>query len=211
MKDLGANAFSYGYASPVLMAVTYNDDGTVNVMNLHEVTRTNAEDLACCIGKPKKTHENIEKRRAFTLTLANESLMKEIDYFGTVSGYNVPNKFEKTGLKAVNRISSAIYENGGFVAAVCHGPAALVNIKLSNGSCLVSGKKVTGFTDDEEREIKFEEYVPFLLETELRKRGGIFQAKANWTTNVVTDERLITGQNLGSAAEVGEAIVRLLS
>lgn len=42
MKDLGAKAFSYGYASPVLMAATYNDDGTVNVMNLHEVTRTNA-------------------------------------------------------------------------------------------------------------------------------------------------------------------------
>lgn len=101
MKDLGANAFSYGYAAPVLMAATYNDDGTVNVMNLHEVTRTNAGDLACCIGKPKKTPENIEKRKAFTLTLANESLMKEIDYFGTVSGYNVPNKFEKTGLKAV--------------------------------------------------------------------------------------------------------------
>lgn len=80
MKDLGAKAFSYGYASPVLMAATYNDDGTVNVMNLHEVARTNAGDLACCIGKPKKTHENIEKRKAFTLTLANEALMKEILY-----------------------------------------------------------------------------------------------------------------------------------
>ena len=101
MKDLGAKAFSYGYASPVLMAATYNDDGSVNVMNLHEVTRTNAGNLACCIGKPKKTHENIEKRKAFTLTLANESLMKEIDYLGTVSGYRVLDKFEKTGLKAV--------------------------------------------------------------------------------------------------------------
>ena len=101
MRDLGAKAFSYGYASPVLMAATYNDDGTVNVMNLHEVARTNAGDLVCCIGKPKKMHENIEKRKAFTITLANESLMKEIDYLGTVSGYNVPNKFERTGLKAM--------------------------------------------------------------------------------------------------------------
>ncbi len=50
--------------------------------------------------------------------------------------------------KDVNRISSAIYENGGFVAAVCHGPAALVNIKLSDGSYLVTGKKVTGFTSE---------------------------------------------------------------
>ena len=101
MKDLGAKAFSYGYASPVLMAATYNDDGTINVMNLHEVARTNAGYLACCIGKSKKTHENIEKRNAFTLTLANESLMKQVDYLGTVSGYQVPNKFEKTGLQAV--------------------------------------------------------------------------------------------------------------
>lgn len=100
LKDLGAKAFSYGYASPVLMAATYNDDGTVNVMNLHEVARTNSGDLACCIGKPKKTHENIEKRKAFTLTLANEELMKEIDYLGTVSGYKVPDKFERAGLKA---------------------------------------------------------------------------------------------------------------
>ena len=100
LKELGAKAFSYGYACPVLMAATYNDDGSVNVMNLHEVTRTNAGDLACCIGKPKKTHANIEKRKSFTLTLANETLMKEIDYFGTVSGYKVPDKFERTGLKA---------------------------------------------------------------------------------------------------------------
>ncbi len=61
MKDLGAKAFSYGYASPVLMAATYNDDGTVNVMNLHEVARTNAEDLACCIGKPKKDSREYRK------------------------------------------------------------------------------------------------------------------------------------------------------
>ena len=101
MKDLGAKAFSYGYASPVLMAATYNDDGTVNVMNLHECARTNAGHLACCIGKGKKTHANIEKRRAFTLTLANRELMSAIDYLGTVSGYQVPDKFERTGLKAV--------------------------------------------------------------------------------------------------------------
>ena len=101
MKDLGAKAFSYGYASPVLMAATYNDDGTVNVMNLHECARTNAGHLACCIGKGKKTHANIEKRRAFTLTLANRELMSAIDYLGTVSGFQVPDKFEKTGLKAV--------------------------------------------------------------------------------------------------------------
>ena len=101
MKDLGARAFNYGYASPVLMVATYNDDGNVNVMNLHECTRTNAGHLALCIGKPKKTHENIEKRGAFTLTLATKEMMAEVDYMGTVSGYRVPDKFEKAGMKAV--------------------------------------------------------------------------------------------------------------
>lgn len=98
MKDLGARAFNYGYASPVLMVATYNDDGSVNVMNLHECTRTNAGHLALCIGKPKKTHENIEKRGAFTLTLATKEMMAEVDYMGTVSGYRVPDKFEKAGM-----------------------------------------------------------------------------------------------------------------
>ena len=101
MKDLGARAFNYGYASPGLMVATYNDDGSVNVMNLHECTRTNAGHLALCIGKPKKTHENIEKRGAFTLTLATKEMMAEVDYMGTVSGYRVPDKFEKAGMKAV--------------------------------------------------------------------------------------------------------------
>ena len=69
IKDLGATAFSYGYASPVLMAATYNDDGTVNVMNLHEVARTNAGDLICCIGKPKKTHEGKRSRSLLPMNL----------------------------------------------------------------------------------------------------------------------------------------------
>ena len=100
LKDLGKGAFSYGYASPVLMVATYNDDNTVNVMELHECARTNAGHLALCIGEGKKTHVNIEKRHAFTITLANKELMKAVDYCGTVSGFHVPDKFERAGLKA---------------------------------------------------------------------------------------------------------------
>jgi len=60
-KDLGAGAFGFGWPVPVLMVATYNDDGSVNVMNLHEAMRTNAGDLALCIGPRSKTHENVEK------------------------------------------------------------------------------------------------------------------------------------------------------
>lgn len=101
MKNLGPNAFGYGYPVPVLMVSTYNDDGTVNVMNLHECMRTNFGDLALCIGPGSKTHANVRKRRAFTVSLVNQNLLKEVDYFGSVSGNRVPNKFERTGLKAV--------------------------------------------------------------------------------------------------------------
>ena len=110
MRDLGARAFNYGYPMAVLIVATYNDDGTVNVMNLHECTRTNAGDLVICIGEGKKTHANIERRGAFTLTPATRELMKAADYFGMMSGYQVPDKFARAGLKAVksSRIDAPI-------------------------------------------------------------------------------------------------------
>ncbi len=101
LKNLGAHAFGYGYPVPVLMVATYNDDHTVNVMNLHEAMRTNAGDLALCIGPRSKTHLNVEKRGALTVALVNQKMMAEIDYLGTVSGFRVPDKFVRTGLKAV--------------------------------------------------------------------------------------------------------------
>ena len=101
LKNLGPHAFGYGYPVPVLMVATYNDDGTVNVMNLHEAMRTNAGDLALCIGPRSKTHANVEKRRAFTVALVNQNLLAQVDYWGSVSGRNIPDKFERTGAVAV--------------------------------------------------------------------------------------------------------------
>lgn len=69
-------------------------------MNLHECTRTNSGDLALCVGPGKKTYENIEQRGAFTIALATEDLVKEVDFFGIVSGYRMPDKFSRTGLTA---------------------------------------------------------------------------------------------------------------
>ncbi|HXH74174.1 MAG TPA: type 1 glutamine amidotransferase domain-containing protein [Bacteriovoracaceae bacterium] len=107
----------------------------------------------------------------------------------------------------IQRITREIYENGGIVGAVCHGPAALVNVKLSNGKYLVEGKEVNSFTDSEEREVGKHDVVPFLLESKLRERGAKFVAGKNWENKVVVSERLITGQNPQSATGVGEAIV----
>ena len=108
------------------------------------------------------------------------------------------------------RIAGAIYDAGGIVGAVCHGPAGLVNIKLSNGEYLVAGKKVAAFTNDEERAVKLEGVVPFLLADTLESRGAKHQPAPNWKPHVVVSDRLVTGQNPASAAGVGEAMVALL-
>jgi putative intracellular protease/amidase len=104
-------------------------------------------------------------------------------------------------------IASKIYENNGVVSAVCHGPAGLVNIRLSNGQYLVDGKKINAFTNEEEKAVGLENVVPFLLESKLIERGAKFEKSGLWQTHVVSDQRVITGQNPQSAKGVGEAIL----
>ncbi|MEI3852797.1 MULTISPECIES: type 1 glutamine amidotransferase domain-containing protein [unclassified Ensifer] len=107
---------------------------------------------------------------------------------------------------AVDRVTRSIFEAGGAVAAVCHGPAALVNVKLSDGRYLVSGRDVSAFTDSEERAVGLDKTVPFLLATMLVERGARHHPAPDWTSKVVVDGRLITGQNPQSATGVGEAL-----
>lgn len=110
----------------------------------------------------------------------------------------------------LQEITRKIYENNGVVAAVCHGPSGLVNIKLSNGQYLVEGKKVNSFTNEEEVEMKLENEVPFLIETTMIERGAIWEGSAPWQPHVTVDQRLVTGQNPFSAKGVGEAILEEL-
>lgn len=111
----------------------------------------------------------------------------------------------------LSAIASKIYENGGIVAGVCHGPAGLVNIKLSNGKYLVDGKNINAFTNEEESAVKLTDVVPFLLEDKLIERGAKFEKSGLWQNYVVTDQRVITGQNPQSAKSVGEAILKVLN
>lgn len=108
------------------------------------------------------------------------------------------------------RIAAAIHEAGGVVGAVCHGPAALVNLTLPDGRHLVSGKRVAAFTDDEERAAGLEGVVPFLLASKLASRGAMHMPAPNWHANVVVDGYLVTGQNPASAAGVGREMAKLL-
>ena len=106
-------------------------------------------------------------------------------------------------------LSRKIYENGGYVSSVCHGAVGLLNIRLSDGTLLVDGKMVTGFSNDEEKLAELDEYVPFLTETELKARGGVYQkADEPWAAFAVEDQRLITGQNPASGGAVADLLLK---
>lgn len=108
----------------------------------------------------------------------------------------------------LQQIARSIYEAGGIVSSVCHGACALLKLKLSSGDLLIEGKKVTGFSDDEERAAELADHVPFLTEDELRKGGGVYQkADEPWAPFAVSDCKLITGQNPASAAEVAKLVL----
>ncbi|WP_369936952.1 type 1 glutamine amidotransferase domain-containing protein [Xanthomonas tesorieronis] len=104
--------------------------------------------------------------------------------------------------KAIREIDAA----GGIIAAVCHGPAALVNARRADDGLLVAGKRLAAFTNGEEEEVQSTQVVPFLLASTLIERGAQHQTAANWADNVVVDGRLVTGQNPQSAASLGVAL-----
>lgn len=113
--------------------------------------------------------------------------------------------------EALQSISRKIYENGGFVSSVCHGAVGLLNIKLSDGMLLVKGKEVTGFSNEEEKLAELDKAVPFLTESELVAQGAIYKkADEPWTSFVVEDGRLITGQNPASGGAVAELLIAAL-
>lgn len=111
----------------------------------------------------------------------------------------------------LSKVSAAIYENDGVVAAVCHGPAALVNLKLSDGTLLIKDKNVTGFTNEEEEAVGLTKEVPFLLEDKLKAQGATFKGTEKFKANVVTSGRLVTGQNPASAGPTADAVIKLLA
>ena len=113
--------------------------------------------------------------------------------------------------EALQRISRTIYERGGIVSSVCHGAVGLLNITLSNGSLLVKGKTVTGFSNEEERLAELDKFVPFLTETELVSRGAVYtKADKAWAPFAVEDDRLITGQNPASGGAVADRLIAAL-
>lgn len=113
-----------------------------------------------------------------------------------------------------NAISIALIEAfvkmGKPVAAVCHAPVVLVNVRGTDGEYLVKNKRVTGFTNAEEEAVGLTRVVPFLLEDRLKERGGIYSRGANWAPYVQVDGKLVTGQNPASSGPAAEELLKLL-
>lgn len=149
----------------------------------------------------------------FRAAISSTARLDDVDagrYAGILFAGGHGTMWDFPGNPAVERVTRSIFENDGVVAAVCHGPSALVDVKLSKGSYLVAGRNVGGFTDDEERAVGLEEIVPFMLASKLSERGAIHHPAPNFTAKVVVDGRLVTGQNPQSAAGVGVAMRDLL-
>jgi putative intracellular protease/amidase len=111
----------------------------------------------------------------------------------------------------LQRLTREIYERGGVVSSVCHGYCGLLNAKLSDGTLLVAGRRLTGFSWTEEVLAGVAGKVPYNVEEEMKRRGALYEKNLlPFTSKVVVDGRLVTGQNPQSAKATAEKVAALL-
>jgi putative intracellular protease/amidase len=103
---------------------------------------------------------------------------------------------------------AAMHKAGKPVALVCHAPGALKNVKAQDGTPLVKGRKVTGFSDSEEAAVGLTDIVPFLLEDELKKCGALYSKGPDWQSYTQVDGHLITGQNPASSEDAARLVLK---
>jgi putative intracellular protease/amidase len=132
----------------------------------------------------------------------------QYDVYFVVGGHGV--MWDLAVHTPLQRMLASAYERGAVVAAVCHGPAALVGVKGSDGRPLVAGKRVAGFSNVEEKAVKLDKVVPFALETRLKELGGTYERGPMWKSFAVRDGRLVTGQNPASSAAVAREVLSAL-
>ena len=112
--------------------------------------------------------------------------------------------------ESAGKVAATLFENGGVIGAVCHGPAGLLPIKLSNGKALLSDITVTGFTREEEIDYGTIDKIPYLLEESLTRNAAGFSKVKPWEEYVIEQDRVITGQNPASAAAVAKSMIKRL-
>ena len=151
----------------------------------------------------KETHEILSKTKK--LELVNQADYDAVFY----PGGHGPLWDLAENIHSIALIED-FYKNDKPVAAVCHAPAVFKNTKNIYGKSLVEGKKVTGFTNQEEAAVQLSDVVPFLVEDMLKNNGAIYSKKTDWHPYAVEDGLLITGQNPASSELVAELLVKKL-
>ncbi|KEO59148.1 type 1 glutamine amidotransferase domain-containing protein [Thalassospira permensis] len=157
----------------------------------------------------KRFEGDEEAQKAFANTVTLDGL-KADDYDALFyPGGHGPLWDLATDVKSIALIEAFVAQDKP-VAAVCHGPAAFVNAKTKDGKPLVAGKKVTGFTNDEEKAVGLEKVVPLLIEDEFTKQGGLYERADMWASHAVVDGKLVTGQNPASSDAAADEVIKLL-
>ncbi len=111
----------------------------------------------------------------------------------------------------VGRVLVAANDAGVVIAPFCHGPAALLSATRDDGTFAFAGRRLTVFTDEEERTGGTGENTPWWVESALRERGAVIDSAAPWSDHVVVDGNLITGQNPQSSASVARRVIEALA
>lgn len=151
--------------------------------------------------------KRFDEDKELKIKLANSIPLKEIseqDYDAIFYPGGHGPLWDLTNDKTSIALIEAFWRNNKPVAAVCHAPGVLRFVKDTKGSSLVKGKKVTGFSNSEEEAVQLTNVVPFLVEDELVKLGGIYSKGEDWNSYVLKDGNLITGQNPGSSEETAD-------
>lgn len=226
-------------AKTVLMVVTSNDqlkDGSSAGYFLPEAIdfykRLTAAGYKVVIASPAGGKAPMYERATYASTYKNyldsSGLLSKLDNTTTLSSVHATDYqavfyvggfaclFDFPSNADIKRITTSIYESGGIVAAVCHAPAALLNVTLSNGELLIKNKKLTSRTVAEETSggmISRDDvlyFFPMLLEDELKNKGAVYSNAPMGRPYAVTDERLVTGQNPESATLVADQALLLM-
>lgn len=154
------------------------------------------------------TWSEATERLRRTLPLA-EVDAAELDAIFIPGGHGA--MFDLAGDLLTAKLIAKLDAQGKVIAAVCHGPAALVNVKRADGRPLVAGRTVSAFTDEEERTVELDREMPFLLESRLRELGATLETKPKFTPQAVQDRNLITGQNPMSSEAVADLVIQALA
>ena len=157
--------------------------------------------------------ERFKKDETAQRALANTTKLSEIDTDGFDAIF-FPGGHGPLWDLAENEVSQRIIET--FItedrplAAVCHAPAIFKHTKGADGKSLVSGRRVTGFTNTEEEGVGLENIVSFLVEDMLKANGGLYKKGPDWGSHVIVDGKLVTGQNPASSKAAAEELLKLL-